>query len=169
MLALGLLLRANALNANFLFEDDQNGIRGLLPADWLLDTTNPDYVFRIEDPDARQFKTQIRVTVQTVGPDASPRNVVDLLELQGAAELADYRVLSVEPTRLGEDEAIKINYSFTQTEPNPFLQTLPVVVQGVDWVVLRGNQAVIMTYRDAAPTFDRHYYHFERFLRTVEY
>lgn len=168
MMALGMLFRNNNLNAVVEYNDDQNGIRALLPANWLLTTNNPEFIFRAEDPKARPFKTQILVSVQAVGPDATPRNVADLLSIQ-RQRLTAYGEFSRTEIKLGEDDAFQIDYTYTETETNPFLEALPIVVRGVDVVVLRGNQAVIFTFRDASFTFDANYYHFERFLASVEY
>jgi hypothetical protein len=107
--------------------------------------------------------------VKIVGPDATPRNVVDLLEVEGPTKLAQYRVLSIEEFMLGDDEANQIIYTYVETDPNPFLEAVPIVVQGIDIVVKRGNQAIILTYRDASVAFDLNRFYFDRFLATVEY
>ncbi|MBI5931612.1 MAG: hypothetical protein HY862_20050 [Chloroflexi bacterium] len=169
VIGLGMILRGSILNATTPFKDEENGIRGQIPANWLLDANPPSYVFRAENPNARPFKTLIQASLQTVGPDANPRSVVDLLVVQGPNRLPGYDVQSILQTSLGEDEAVEIQYSFIQSDPNPFLQSVPVVVQGIDLVVLRGNQAVILTYRDAVDNFERNRPYFERFLQTVEY
>lgn len=170
MLGLGLVMRNNSLGASILFRDQINGIRAQIPAQWLLDTSGgTNYVFRAEDPNGKPFKTLIQVSIRTVGPDASPQNVVDSLNVIGPSRLSNYGVLSTEPSRLGEDEAIEITYYYVQTEPNPFVQAVPIVVQGVDLVVTRGNQAIIFTYRDASEVFEKHRFYFENFLATVEY
>lgn len=170
MLALGLLMRSNTLGASILFRDQTNGIRAQLPAQWLLDDNGgTSYIFRAEDPNGQPFKTLIQVSIRTVGPDANPQNVVDALNVIGPSRLSNYGVLSTEPSRLGEDEAIEITYYYVQTELNPFVQAVPIVVQGVDLVVTRGNQAIIFTYRDSRDVFEQHRFYFENFLATVEY
>lgn len=165
----GMLIRDSVLTATVFYSDEQNGIRAQLPANWILSTNNPDYIFRVEDPSARPFKTLIQVSLQTVGLEASPRNVADLISIQGQARFTAFRELTREETRLGEDEAFIITYQYVETEPNPFLARLSIVVRGIDVVVLRGNQAVIFTFRDADSTFEAHRYRFDDFLATVEY
>lgn len=169
LMGLGMIFRNSILNSTVPFEDEENGIRGQIPLNWLLDENQRDYVFRVENPNARPYKTLIQASLLTVGPDANPRSVVDLLVVQGPNRLPGYHVQSISETSLGEDDAVEIQYSFIQSDPNPFLQSVPVVVQGVDLVVLRGNQAVILTYRDAAENFDDNRPYFDRFLQTVEY
>ncbi len=169
MVGLGLVMRSNALNATELFEDRINGIQGQLPANWLLDTNSDEYVFRAEDAGGIPFKTLIQVSILTVGPDARPNNVVDALGLQGPEQLSTYTVLSRKATMLGEDDAIEISYVYVETESNPFLESEPIVVRGIDLVVKRGNQAIVFTFRDASETFDDNRFYFENFLQTVEY
>jgi hypothetical protein len=61
-----------------------------------------------------------------------------------------------------------MTYAYTQDERNPFLESLPLVVQGVDVIVLRGSQAVVITYREERSAFENHLYRFDNLLRTLE-
>lgn len=169
LLGWGWLQRSSAVNSTIAFEDEINGIRAQIPMNWLLSEGDGQTVFRVQDLGARPFKTTIQVSIQAVGPDATPRNVVDLLKLQGPLELPNYRSFSEEVIQLGEDEAVRINYVYVSNELNPFLEASPVVVRGEDVVVLRGNQALIITFRDADSTFDDNRFYFANFLRTLEY
>lgn len=169
MFALGMNFRSNALNATVLFDDQINGISGLLPANWLLDTESPEYVLRAEDVGAGAFNPLIQIDVQTVGEQASPRNIVDQINLQLSVELSQYTTLEIAQVQVGEDEATQITYAFVASEPNPFLQSVPVVVQGIDLVVIRQNQALIFTFRDNRVTFEDNRRYFDSFLASVEY
>lgn len=170
MVFLGLIMRNSAFTATVFFNDEINGIRAQIPENWLIDqTSDEDYIFRAENIGGRPFQTIIQVSVKIVGPDATPRNVVDLLEVEGPTKLASYQVLSSEEFRLGDDEASQIIYTYVETDSNPFLEAIPIVVQGIDIVVKRGNQAIILTYRDASVAFDLNRFYFDRFLATVEY
>lgn len=169
MATIGLVMRNNALNATLLYVDELSGIRAQIPVDWLLSEGQDDTVFRAENPGGRPFKTLIQVSVETVGEDATPRNIVDLLKLQGPAKLSGYRALSEEDITLGEDEAVRITYNYVDQELNPFLDAIPITIRGEDVVVLRGNQAIIITYRDADSTFDDNRFYFLNFIRSIEY
>jgi hypothetical protein len=61
-----------------------------------------------------------------------------------------------------------MEYVYTQDERNPFQATVSLVVQGVDVVVLRRGQAVVITYREERSAFDDNLYRFENLLQTVE-
>ncbi len=166
--ALGLTLKNNTLSATQEFEDLEAGIRAQVPANWLVDTASADYIFRVEDPNALPFKTLLQVSVLTVGSDATPNIVLDLLNMQRAPRFSTYREISRTDETLRGDPAKRMVYAYTQDERNPFLATVPLVVEGVDVVVLRRGQAVIITYREERTAFDNNLYRFENLLNTVE-
>lgn len=169
MFAVGLYYRNNALTATVVFQDELNGISAQLPANWLISTEASGSILRVEDVGGSTFNTVIQISIQTVGPDATSRNVVDQLSVQGPFRFPSYGLLETRSVRLGEDEATQIEYYYVASESNPFLETIPVVVQGVDLVVIRGNQAIIFTFQDDQRTFEDKRRYFDRFLTSVEY
>ena len=168
VLFVGITLRDASLNATQTLENLEAGVRAQVPRGWLLDTQSSEYVFRAEDPDALPFKTVLQVSVLPVGPDATPNLVLDLLNMQRAPRFSTYREIARTDETLRGEPAKRMIYAYTQDERNPFQATVPLVVQGVDVVVLRRSQAVIITYREERSTFDEHLYRFENLLRTVE-
>jgi hypothetical protein len=168
MLFFGLSIRASNLNATQEFEDLEAGIRAQIPVGWLLDNDSPDYVFRVQDPDALPFKTLLQVSVMTVGPDATPNTILDILNIQRAPRLSNYQEISRTDTFLRDDAAKRMTYAYTEFERNPFQSSVPLVIQGVDVVVLRPGEAVIITYREERTAFETNRYRFENLLATVE-
>jgi hypothetical protein len=164
----GVTMRNSALNATQTFENLEAGVRAQLPGGWLVDTGSSEYVFRAQDPDALPFKTTLQVSVLTVGPDATPNLVLDLLNLDRAPRFSTYREISRTDETLRGDPAKRMIYAYTQDERNPFQATVPIVVEGADVVVLRRGQAVIITYREERSSFDANLYRFENLLQTVE-
>src|SRR5688572_29484770 len=73
LLGWGWIMRGNAVNATIPFRDEINGINAQIPANWLLTEKEDDIVFRVEDPQARPFKTSIQISLQVVGDDAEAR------------------------------------------------------------------------------------------------
>lgn len=165
---LGITLKNNTLNATLEFENLEAGVRAQVPADWLIAASSDEFVLRAEDPNALPFKTLLQVSVLTVGTDATPNTVLDLLYMQRAPRFSTYREISREDAMLRGDAAKRMVYAYTQDERNPFLASVPIVVQGVDLVVLRRGQAVIITYREERSTFNQNLYRFENLLNTVE-
>lgn len=164
---LGMNTRNGALNATIPFEDPTNGISAQIPADWLVDDEN--YVLRAEDLGSGVFNPLLQISVEIVGDNAAPRNIVDQRNLQLSADLNGYTTVAIEEAQLGEDPATRITYAFIASEANPFLRQTPVVVQGVDVVVIRENQALIFTFRDSRENFDSNRRYFDQFLDSVEY
>ena len=167
-LVIGLTLKNNTLNATQKFEDLEAGVRAQVPANWLVDTGGDDYVFRAQNPHALPFKTILQVSVLTVGDDATPNIILDLLNMNRAPRYSTYSEITRSDDTLRGDPAKRMEYAYTQFERNPFLATEPLVVKGVDLVVLRRGQAVIITYREERSAFDANLYRFENLLSTVE-
>ncbi|WP_119072235.1 hypothetical protein [Aggregatilinea lenta] len=168
-LFVGVTLRNNALNATVTFEDLESGIRAQIPNRWLVDSRDADVVFRAEDAAATPFKTLLQVSIIPVGPDATPRNVVDQINIQRAQQFSAYRRMTqTEQTLRDGTTAIRMTYTYAQSESNPFLESPTIAVEGVDVVILRGVQAVIVTYREERGAFDDNLYRFENLLQTLE-
>ena len=168
ILFLGLALRNSALTASIIYEDLEAGVRASVPQNWLLTTGGDDFVFRAEDPDALPFKTMLQVSVLPVGADATPDTILTVLHMQRSVRFADYVPISRQDETLRGEPATRMTYAYTEFERNPALQSLPIVVQGVDVVVLRRGQAVIVTYREESSAFEENRYRFENLLQTVE-
>jgi hypothetical protein len=165
----GLTLRNNTLSRTQTFEDLEAGVRAQIPAGWLVDAASDEYVFRAQDPAALPFKTLLQVSVIPVGPDAVPDNILDTLNITRPLRLSAYKIINRTDITLRDGSPAKrMTYAYTQDERNPFLETLPTVVEGVDVVVLRGSQAIVITYREESAQFDDNLYRFEDLLRTLE-
>lgn len=164
-------LRAAARNATSVYQNSQEGIIALYPAGWLLDERNPDdYIFRVRDMQQIGFKTAFQVSTRTISSETTVRTVFDSLTMQRSQSLTAYRTLSVEPY-LGfeEREASAANYQFVATNPNPFQESVPSVVRGIDILTINRDQAIIITMLADAATFDEEFVIFERFLSQLEF
>jgi hypothetical protein len=170
-LAGSFILRGNILNATFRFENKQAGIAARYPAQWLLEEGTGEFVLRAQDPAAIPFKTTLQVSLIPVGPGArSALDVLNPLNISRATSLPAYRTLRITPRTLPDGtQATEMNYAFAASEVNPALQTVPIVVRAVDVVVLRNNQAVIITYQADLASFEKNRHYFDAFLRTVEF
>ncbi|HML22509.1 MAG TPA: hypothetical protein PKD09_12725 [Aggregatilinea sp.] len=168
-LFVGITLRNNALNATTTFEDLESGIRAQIPRGWLVESGSGSLVFSAEDAAATPFKTLLQVSIIPVGSDATPRNVVDQINIERAQQFSSYRRMTQTEQILRDGSAaIRMTYTYAQSEPNPFLESPTIAVEGVDVVILRGVQAVIVTYREERSAFDDNLYRFENLLQTLE-
>ena len=169
VLFLGLAMRDSALNATVTLEDLEAGVRAQVPAGWLIDRRSGDYVFRVVDPNALPFKTLLQVAILPVGPDATPANVLHQIEINRPLSLPGYQVIARQNVTLsGGEPAIRLTYAYFESERNPALESLPLVIEGVDLVVLRGAQAVVVSYREDRTRFNENLYRFENMLNTLE-
>jgi hypothetical protein len=166
---IGLNLRDSALNATTLYTNSQAGISAQYPANWLIDEAD-GYVFRVRDVSRTGFNTTIQVATRPVSALTSTRNVLDDLNLNRAQTLAAYEVLAEEAYTLPDEiAATAMTYTFVDTQDNPFLQGIPVVVQGLDILTIRGGQALIISFLTDASVFEDTLPVFEQFLSNLEF
>lgn len=166
---IGINLRDASLNATVLYVNSQVGIRAYYPQRWLIDTSG-SYVFRVQDITQLGFKTSIQVSVQPVTINTSARNLLDTLTLSRSQTLSRYRVLSRQPYILpDEQEATAMRYVYVAGSEDPFLESIPTVVEGLDILTIRRGQAIIVTFLSDAQTFDDNLPTFQRFLDDLEF
>lgn len=168
-LIIGFQLRSSTLEATVLYTNPQAGIRALYPQRWLIDNAG-DYVFRVRDVTQIGFKTTMQVDVQPVSINTSARNLLDTLSLNRMQTLSRYSVLENVPYMLPNDqEATAMRYVYVEGSDNPFLESLPTVVEGIDILAIRRGQAIIITFLSDSRTFDQNFPVFERFLDDLEF
>lgn len=171
--ALGIIYALNlqnqTLNAVVPYTNVQAGISAFYPADWLLDTRG-EYVFRVRDMSQPEFNTTIQVSVRPVSEDTTERNVLDSLSLNRSQTLTDYTILTTEDFNL-PDETIgrSMRYVYVFRDPSPFLESIPVVVSGIDILTIQRGQAIIISFRADADNFDSQFSLFESFLNTLNF
>jgi hypothetical protein len=170
MLATGINLQSSILFRTTLYQDSSTGIRAQYPSNWLIDTSPPDYIFRVRDLQHVGYKTTIQVSIIPTGPTTTARNIADQLALSRAQTSTDYRQLSVTPfTLFDEENAQSVLYTFVSRETSPFTESIPVVVIGNDIILRTREQALVITFRADTDHYDSQYPIFERFLNTLEF
>lgn len=167
---IGVNLRDSVLNATRAYVDIESGVRAAYPQNWAIDRDG-DYVFRVRDLARVGFKTALQVDIQPVSLNTTPRNLLDALSLDRAQTLSSYRILSIDENAALPDDtpATRMVYSFVSVETNPTLQTLPIIVEGLDVIAIRQGQAIIVSFLADADVFDAQLPTFERFLNALEF
>lgn len=166
---IGFQIRSATIDATVSYINSQVGIRAFYPQRWLIDTSG-DYVFRVRDLSQLGFKTTLQVDVKPVTLNTSARNLLDSLTLNRANTLSGYKVQSRTPYTLPNgQEATSMLYVYTASGDNPFLATVPTVVEGMDILTIRRGQAIIITFLCDAQTFDDNLPIFTRFLDDLEF
>ncbi len=169
-LLIGFNLRESVLSAATLYSNPQAGIAAAYPQNWLLDENADSYIFCVRDVAVTGFKTTLQVAARPISSQTDARNVFDALTLERAQTLAAYSVISEQPFVL-PDETVSsaMTYTFVVSETSPFLQSIPVVVEGIDILVVERGQAIIVTFLSEADTFDTNFPILERFLESLEF
>lgn len=168
-LLIGVNLRDSALNATVVYTNSEAGIRVEYPDKWLIDQSG-DYIFRVRDVAQVGFKTTIQVAARPVSAVTTARNLVDALSLNRAQILASYTVFEIRPIVLpNEVEATAVTYTYVASETNPFLESVPVVVEGIDILAISRGQAIIITFLSDSRTYRQNYPRFEQFLSSLEF
>ncbi|MFN8377154.1 MAG: hypothetical protein U0452_00645 [Anaerolineae bacterium] len=172
VLAIFLALQLKNANqtATVVYSDPVVGITVDYPQNWLLDTTG-DAVLKVSDESAEGFKTSIEVRVLPLGVGLAERNLVDNLILSRSQSLASFDVLERESMTLGEDErpATSLVFTYVASESNPFLESLPTVVEGMDVITTQGGQALIVTFLSDATSYEQNLAIFQRFLDEIDF
>jgi len=167
---IGVNLRDSTLNSTTLYTNPQAGIEAEYPQGWLIDQDG-DYVFRVRDTVQIGFKTTIQVSVRPVGGATSTRSILDALTLNRSQIFAAYKVLSgfniIELPN--EQQGTRLDYTYADIESDPFLESVPVVVHGVDILTIKRGQAIIITFLSDANTYEENLPRFEQFLSSLEF
>jgi Tfp pilus assembly major pilin PilA len=169
-----MLLGVNARNSNLTattsYTNVQAGIQVAYPENWLLDEDGNNYIFRVRDMTRVGFNTTIQIDVETVSENASGWNILTARSLAQAPNLSNYEIFSIESTILPNDTvAMEMTYTFTSISANPSLESLPIVVIGVDILTIRRGQAIILTFFTDAQSFDDDKVIFDRFINSLEF
>jgi hypothetical protein len=169
-MVIGINLRDSVINATWLYTNAQAGITAQYPQNWLIDELPGEYVFRVRNASEIGFKTTFQVAVVPVGPGSSVRTILDGLSLNRASILTGYNAFPREEFILpDETPASAMTYTFVAAESSPFLESLPVVVEGLDILTIQRGQAIVITFRSDSRTFDDNYPLFEQFLNTLDF
>ncbi len=169
-LVIAVNLRISRLNAVSTYINNEVGIVAQYPENWLIDEGGTDYVFRVRNVSEIGFKTTYQVAVQPIGAFTTDRNILDALSLSRAQTLDAYRVFAIDPYTLAEElVASAASYTYVAGQANPFLESIPTVVTGVDIITIQRGQAIIITLLSDAQSFDTNFERFEQFVRQLEF
>lgn len=166
---IGVNLRDSALYATKVYTNSQAGIRAEYPDNWLIDEGG-NYVFRVRDVAQVGFKTTIQVAARPISSATTERNLVDALTLSRSQTLASYAAFGTRPYLLpNEVQATAVTYTYVASESNPFLESIPVVVEGLDILAISRGQAIIITFLSDSRTYTANYSRFAQFLVSLEF
>lgn len=161
-LLLGWAVKAWAESDTESFNDPETGLTLHYPAGWLAGSAE-DYMFKARDPQSGPFKITYQVTSDKLDP-ARPISLVDAVNatvVNRARKLTAFRLLDVEPVdeegqplpdnidaaseKREAPGAIWARYVYIEEKPDPFKESLPAVVLGLDYTTVKGEYLYTFT------------------------
>jgi hypothetical protein len=145
-LLLGWKVKAVAENRTVPY--DVEGLSLRYPAGWVRAKANPPVLLQVEDRMAREFPTQMILQRRPLaGTLAKPLAAAQQsLALERAKQWNAYRELDMEDAvTVAGRQGLHVAFAFVETQPDPFLETLPVVVRGEDYIFAQEGEAYVFT------------------------
>jgi hypothetical protein len=166
-LLLGWFVRTAAEGRSVAYE--VQGVRVHYLADWVRSDPQPPILVQVEDRMANGFRTTLTLQRRPL-PVQMPKPLAALqqtLALERASTWTAYRELQVEESVSVEGRVgMHVSFAYVETNPNPFLETLPVVMLGEDYLFPQDNQAHIYTLTAAEANYARAQQALQAFIRT---
>jgi hypothetical protein len=170
-LTLGWLLRYQVEHATVTFRDADSPFRISYPRDW----TSPPLssstaLLDVENPRADStFKTTLSVESRGLDPAAPPtlQTLVDRRVAQ-QGDLTAYRLLSTTDTTVDGAKGMRVDFAYVvQPIDAPRRQSLPVVVQAREYVVITQDRVYYIQLSAPENDYDRELSRFDRIIDGV--
>ena len=179
-LVLGWVLREVTLSRAVPFTVVEASISGRCPADWVRETGD-DPLLRVRDPLGGEFDTVLELRSRPLAAEAEPAIVLDALALERASQVAAYRTLGTDQVLVGGETATRRTpathrtlatrrtFNYVHVDPNPYLNRLPVVVQGMDLALRDDGRLIVVTFLADVDHFDAHHRYLRAFVESLEF
>jgi len=168
-LLLGWALKVSAENKTLSYSNE--GVTVHYPAGWLLDE-KAGFIVKVSDPNSGLFRTTYIVQQELldtgVSEMAALTSLVNNVSLSRAQTTTAYKLFQVDEVQVRGKSAVKATYVYVETKPDPFRETVPVVVEGMDYAFVEGGKAYIFTLLAAEPDFAAAEGRFVAFLESAE-
>jgi hypothetical protein len=155
-----------------IFTDPDANLSLSYPASWA-PQTEKGTLLSIRDLQSKgTFKVTFSVAARELEPTAIKpiQELVEPLNEEKGQELTAYRILEISDTKVDKLEAARISYAYVDDPIGGSLQTsLPVVVQGVDILVIHGTNLYVFTFAAPAATFSQQTGTLEAILCSVSF
>lgn len=171
VLIAGIALKGWVLGKTTAFAAEDSALSLRYPAGWA-SQAKKGTLLSIRDLQSEGiFKTTFSVEATDLDP-AAVEPVQDLAELfteDAEQALSGYRILESSDSEVDGVEAVRISYAYVD-EPleSAFQTSLPVVVQGVDVLLIHGSKLYVMTFAAPATSFSERVEIMESILDSVE-
>lgn len=154
-MGLGWVVKLGAEGRSVPFAAD--GVRASYPAGWVRKNVSPPFLLQVEDRGATSAATTL--TLQRRPSQGSLGRISQALAVergQSWGECNAYRVLATEESASFYGyTGMHVAFAYVQVDPNPFMETTPVVMRGEDYLFPAGDQVYIVTITAAEANLPR--------------
>jgi hypothetical protein len=164
---LGWLLMSSVQSRSVPFET--GGVSGQMPAGWITDLAEKGVVLHTIELGGSGFGTTYQLEVMPVSSDTTPAGVASLYSVKRAQNLSTVRVLDQQDISLNGQDGYKVTYAFVDADSDVTRADVPVVVRGVDYFFVAGDNAVVVTYQASEENYTADFGRFRRFLESLDY
>ena len=166
-LLLGWLVKTAAEGRAVSYEVD--GTRVRYPVGWMRATVQPPVLLQVEDRLAPSFRTTLTLQRRPVPQSGRPLAAVQQnLALERARTWTAYRVLGVQEAATIEGRTgMRVTFAYVETNPDPFLETVPVVMHGEDFLLPVGNGVYVVTLTAAEANYAQAQKHLRTLVRSL--
>lgn len=167
----GLMLWVGAQTETF--ADEGLGVTVQYPRDWLMKESD-NLVLQVMDPDSGLFKTQYQVRAWPIDATASLTPTLTVVlnnaSLSRAQKATAYRLFDiVQGKDIGDGPSMESSYAYVAESGDLFSERMPVVVQGKDVAIARGEFAYVFTLLAPGEAFAGAEAQFLRFIEATEF
>jgi hypothetical protein len=141
------------------------GLQVRYPAGWVRVNVEAPILLRVENRLATPFRTTLMLQQLPMPQGGKPLAAVQQsLALERGRAWIAYRVLRVEePATVEGHTGMRVAFAYVEANPNPFLETVPVVMHGEDFLLPAGDKVYVATLTAAEENFAQA----QRYLRSL--
>lgn len=144
-------VKAGAESRAVRFENDQ--ITTSYDSSWILRQPTPPEMLRIVDP-ASSPRFLSTITVSTLASAGGGQDVAQMLNQSRLLNRDLYQVIDGSEVEMRGRDLWQNDFAYVYTSPDLMRPTVPVVVHGVDYILLHGDSAYVVTCMAAESAFD---------------
>jgi hypothetical protein len=89
--------------------------------------------------------------------------------LERAGQVVAYQTLSTDQVSVRGGTATRRTFTCVHVDRSPYVDRLPVVVQGTDLALRDGGRIVVVTFLARVEDFESRYRHFHAFVGSLEF
>ena len=164
---LGWLLMSNVQSRSVPF--DSGGVKGLMPAGWVTDLAEAGVVLHTSELGGSGFSTTYQVEVIPVASGRLPADVASFYSIDRAQNLNTVRLLDQQDVTVNGQNGYKVTYAFVDADSDLTRADVPVVVRGVDFFFVAGDNAVVVTFQASEDNYEADFGRFRRLLESLNF